>query len=196
MGHTLPLVPGVHLKEDEAKRLKSLARKGVGIDKRAEEYKYQQEKKRVAELEKQAEVNKLDTQIAVKEKAKATLAEVDAMGHTLPLVPGVHFTDADAKKLKSLAKKGVGIDKRAEEYQKKIAGLEKNIRNLNDDITTLQQSVRSIALDRDTWKKNYERLWAEVKDFIGVIRSAPQKLFSLIAENLPTQKKHNREDVR
>ena len=166
-----------------------------------EEYKYQQEKKRVAELEKQAvkkqaEVNKLDTQIAVKEKAKATLAEVDAMGHTLPLVPGVHLKEDEAKRLKALARKGVGIDKRAEEYQKKITALEKNIRNLNDDITTLQQSVRSIALDRDTWKKNYERLWAEVKDFIGVIRSAPQKLFALIAEHLPTQKKHNREDVR
>jgi chaperonin cofactor prefoldin len=166
-----------------------------------EEYKYQQEKKRVAEVSAQADqtekrlgeleqqtekkekrLGKLDEQITVKEKAKATLAEVDAMGHPLPLVPGVHFSDDEAKRLKSLAKKGVGVDKRADGYKKKIAALETNIQNLNSDIASLKRSVKSIAQDRDTWKKNYERLWDEVKGFIKAIRSIPNRLYQFIAE--------------
>ena len=181
-----------------------------------EEYKYQQEKKRVeeakaqvaqseillGELDEQAEKKKkrlgaLDEQIAVKEKAKATLKEVDEMGHSLPLVPGVHFNEKEAAKLKSLAKKGVNADDRikaAQDKQKeKIETLEGNIRNLNSQIVSLKHDVRTIATDRDTWKKNYERLWAEVKDFIHAIRRAPQRLFSLINEHLPNAQNKNRE---
>jgi len=179
-----------------------------------EEYKYQEIKKRREEVEaeveqsetrleqldqetekKKARNKNLDEQITVKEKAKATLAEVDAMGHSLPLVPGVHFSEGEAKKLKSLAKKGVGIDKRAEGYKKKITALDGNIRDLNREILSLQQSVKSIAQDRDTWKANYERLWGEVKEFIAAIRSVPNKLRAFIAEHLPTQRKNNREEI-
>jgi prefoldin subunit 5 len=174
----------------------------------AEEYKYQQEKKRREEAEKQAEQSekrlaqidhqveikqskseKLDEQITVKEKAKATLDEVNAMGHSIPLVPGVHLSESEAKKLKALARKGVGNDKRAEGYQKKIETLEENIRNLNNDVKQWKQSYHSIITDRDTWKKNYERLWAEVKDFIHAIRSAPMQLLTFIREGIH-QKQH------
>lgn len=158
-------------------------------------YKVQQEQKRLAALEKHADkkekrLDKLDAQIVVKEKAKATLAEVDAMGKPA-LLGGVNFTDDEAKKLKSLAKKGVGVDKHAENYKKKIAALEDDIRYLNDKITDWQQSYQSVARDRDAWKANYERLWSEVKDFIGAIRSAPMKLLAFIHEHLP--KSQNRE---
>ena len=127
--------------------------------------------------------------------AKATLAEVDAMGKPA-ILGGVNFTSDEAKKLKSLAKKGVGIDKRAEGYKKKIEVLDGNIRDLNREILSLQQSVKSIAQDRDTWKANYERLWGEVKEFIGAIRSVPNKLRAFIAEHLPTQRKNNREEIQ
>jgi len=95
--------------------------------------------------------------------------------------------------LKSLAKKGVGIDKRAEEYKKKIAALDDNIRDLSGQINDLNRSVQSITRERDSWKTNYERLWSEVKDFIHAIRSAPQKLLAFIREQL-SQKSHNREE--
>jgi len=108
----------------------------------------------------------------------------------------MNFTDAETKKLKALARKGVGIDKRADGYKKKIATLETNIRDLNREILSLQQSVKSIAQDRDTWKANYERLWGEVKEFIGAIRSVPNKLRAFIAEHLPTQRKNNREEIQ
>jgi multidrug resistance efflux pump len=161
------------------------------------DYKIQQDRKHLnhvsAEVQKQeARFDILDKQIAVKEKAKATIAEVEAMGHKLPVVPGVHFTDIEAAKLKSLAKKGVGIDKRADEYRSKIAALEGNIRSLNSQIITLKQDISAIARDRDTWKANYERLWGEVKEFIGAIRKIPHLLRKFIAEHLPG-KSHNRE---
>ena len=35
----LPLIPGVHLSDNDAERLKAFARKGVGIDEHADEYK-------------------------------------------------------------------------------------------------------------------------------------------------------------
>ena len=161
----------------------------------------EQSEVRLGEMEKQAEkrttkLEKLDEQITVKEKAKATIKEVDAMGNSLPFVPGVHLSDDEAKRLKALAKKGIGIDKRAEEYKKKIAALDNNIRDLNGHITLLKQDVSSIARDRDTWKANYERLWSEVKDFIVAIRSIPQKLRAFVEEHLPRQRNHhNREEV-
>ena len=179
------------------------------------DYKIQQDKKRLSELESQVEqkeidiaaldeqagkkqknVDNLNEQITVKDKAKTTIAEVEAMGHSLPLVPGVHLTDDEAKRLKFLAKKGVGIDKRAEEYKKKITALDGEIRDLNGQITQWKQSYNSVARDRDAWKANYERLWEEVKEFIGAIRKIPNRLRLFINEHLtPTQNK-NREENR
>jgi hypothetical protein len=43
--------------------------------------------------------------------------------HQPALLGGVHLPDDEAKRLKSLAKKSVGIDKRAEEYNRKITAL-------------------------------------------------------------------------
>jgi hypothetical protein len=82
-------------------------------------FKIQQDEKRLDVLDQQAEkqqarIEKLDKKITVREKAKATIDEITAMGHSLPLVPGLHFSDDEAAKLKKLAKKAVGIDKRAE----------------------------------------------------------------------------------
>ncbi|MDR1669231.1 MAG: hypothetical protein LBR76_04665, partial [Oscillospiraceae bacterium] len=107
---------------------------------------------------------------------------------------GVHLTDEEAKRLKALAKKGVGVDKRAEALRKEIAARDEHIRALDGEINTLNQSVRSIARERDTWKANYERLWAEVREFIGAIRRIPERLRAFIAEHLPGTKKHERDE--
>jgi len=162
------------------------------------DYKIQQDKKRLDALDRQAEkkaerIEKLDAKITVKEKARATLSEVEAMGKPALLGNGFTVTNDELAKLKSLAKKGVGIDKRAEEYKRKIAALDENIRDLNAQVNDLNCSVSSIVRERDSWKTNYERLWAEVKPFIDAIRSAPQKLLAFIREHLP-KKSHNREE--
>jgi hypothetical protein len=163
------------------------------------EYKVQQEQKQLEQLDQQTEKKKarnkkLDEQITVKEKAKATLAEVEAMGKPA-LLGGVNFTEAEAKKLKSLAKKGVGIDKRATEYREKIAALNGQISDLNGEINDWKRSYQTAAQERDTYKHNYERLWAEVKPFIDAIRKAPQMLLDFIREHLP-QHNLNKREVR
>jgi chromosome segregation ATPase len=157
------------------------------------DYKIQQDNKRLDVLDervekKEAKLERLDEKITVREKAKATIAEVEAMGKPA-LLGGVNVTADEMKKLKSLAKKGVGIDKRAEEYKKKIAALDENIRDLNGQISLLQQDIRAVARDRDAWKENYNRLWAEVKDFIHAIRTAPQKLLAFMYEHIPQKSK-------
>ena len=162
------------------------------------DYKIQQDKKRLDALDRQTEkkaerIEKLDAKITVKEKVRATIKEVEAMGKPSLLGNGFTVTNDELAKLKSLAKKGVGIDKRAEEYKRKIAALDENIRDLNAQVNDLNRSVSSIVRERDSWKTNYERLWAEVKPFIDAIRSAPQKLLAFIREHLP-KKSHNREE--
>ena len=162
------------------------------------DFKIQQDTKRIENLDKQTEkketkIAKLDEQITVKEKAKTTIAEVDAMGKPTLLGNGFTVTNDEMAKLKSLAKKGVGIDKRADEYKKKIATLDENIRDLNSEITSLNHDIKTIARDRDTWKANYTRLWNEVKDFIQAIRRFPSRLLDFIKAQLhmkPVQNKN------
>ncbi len=135
--------------------------------------------------QKEAQSEELDTQIAVKEKAKATIEQVNKMGHSIPLFPGVHFTDDEAARLKSLARKGVGIDRRADALKKELAARDEHIRELDGQIQSLQHEVRVIARDRDTWKANYNRLWAEVKEFYQAIKKIPNRLRAFIAEIMP-----------
>jgi uncharacterized coiled-coil DUF342 family protein len=166
------------------------------------DFKIQEDKKRLDVLDRQVEkrearVEKLDEKIAV--KAKATIAEVNAMGHTLPLVPGVHYSDDEAKRLKTLAKKSVTaqeeFDKRAAEYRKKIDTLNGEMRGLQGQINDLNRSVRTIAAESDSYKLNYERLWAEVKPYIEAIRKFPERMLAFVRTLFP-QKSHNREVAR
>jgi flagellar biosynthesis chaperone FliJ len=126
------------------------------------DYKIQQEKKRLEALEKQAEkkekqIEKLDAKIEVNQTTVATLDEINAMGKP-ELLGGVHFTDDEAKRLKSLAKKTVAaqqeFDKRAAEYKKKIAALESNVRELQGQISDWRQSYGAVARERDSYNLN------------------------------------------
>jgi DNA repair exonuclease SbcCD ATPase subunit len=164
------------------------------------DYKIQQDTQRLDAISEQVErkedqANKLDDQITVKEKAKATLGEIDAMGHTLPLVPGVHFTDEEAKRLKSLAKKGAGKDKRAATLNQKITELEGSIRDKDGEISDIKRSYKVIAADRDTQKANYDRLWGEVKEFAPAIRKIPNRLRTFLEEQ-KQMASSNREETR
>jgi prefoldin subunit 5 len=167
------------------------------------DYKIQQDEKRLGALDeriekREAKIEKLDEKIAVKEKAKATIAEVSAMGKPA-ILGGVNFTDAEAKRLKTLAKKSAtaqeDFDKRAAEYRKKIDALGGEIRGLQGQINDLNRSVRTIAAERDSWKENYNRLWAEIKPYIEAIRKFPQQLLAFVRTLFP-QKNHNKEVQR
>jgi hypothetical protein len=152
------------------------------------DYKIQQDEKRLDTLhtrieKRQERIEKLDKSITLKTNARTTIAEVDAMGKPA-LLGGMNFSDDEAKKLKALAKKSVSIDKRADEFRRKIASQENEIKELTAQIKSLRESYQTIAVDRDTWRENYHRLWAEVKPFIRAIREFPQQLMRLTQEHI------------
>ena len=158
------------------------------------DYKIQQDKKRLAAVseqveqsesrlgglemqaeKKEAKVKTLDAELSVKEKAKATVAEINAMGHTLPIVPGIHLTDTEVKRLKALAKKSVNADNQIAESKKKMAVL-------NEQISELNAQLRDAKAEVNHWHREYTTLWNEVKDFIGAIRKFPVRLREFVAE--------------
>jgi DNA repair exonuclease SbcCD ATPase subunit len=124
---------------------------------------------------KTAQNKKLDEQLTVKGSAKATQKEIDSMGHSLPLVPGVHFTDDEAAKLKTLAKKSVTAEDRITANKKKMEELNKQISDLNAKLRDAQAEVKH-------WRRQYTDLLNEVKDFIGAIRKYPARLREFVTE--------------
>jgi chromosome segregation ATPase len=144
------------------------------------DYKIRQDEKRLGRLDQQVEKNrakaeKLGEEITVKSKAKATIAEVDAMGKPTLLGNGFTVTNDEMAKLKSLAKKGVGIDRRAEGYKKKIATLDERISDLN-------AKLRDAKAEVNHWHGEYTDLWNEVKDLIGAIRKFPARMRDFVTE--------------
>jgi len=175
------------------------------------EYKTQQEKKRAAEYtavaeekqeaadkldktveKKQERLDKLDESISVKEKAKATISEVEAMGHSLPLVPGVHFTADEAQKLKTLAKKSVN-------YDKQIADSKKKLEAVKLEMSGLQSELTAMTRERNIWKQRFEDLQRRVEPFMLAILNFPQVLKDFISrhwQERQQQKTQNREELR
>ena len=157
------------------------------------DYKIQQDKKRLDELDGQVEQTeaqlakteqtlekktarskKLDEEIAVKQKAKATIEEVNAMGHTIPIVPGVHFTDAEAAKLKTLAKKYVTADDRIAAVKKKMAEVEEEL----DDV---KRQLDDAKREASHWHREYTDLKNEVKDFLRLVKKFPARVKEFFA---------------
>jgi cell division protein FtsB len=138
-------------------------------------FKVQQEKKRLAEVEKQnekaaAEAEKLVQATKVRADIFATQTQIANMAKPGKSGNNVIVTNPDWKRVSEMAKRCVLLDEKMKDTEKQIKDLKQ---------------------DRDKWKRNYERLWDEVKDFIKAIRSIPQKLLAFISEHLP--KSHNRD---
>ena len=121
--------------------------------------------------------DKLDEQISIKEKAAATIAEVEAMGKPA-LLGGYNVTEPEMKKLKTLAKKSVNADKKAAEAKSRADKAE---------------SERAVAVsERDEMKawiaaaKKKEPTISEhltwFNKFIAAMRRAPQRLMAVIED--------------
>ena len=127
---------------------------------------------------------KLDRQITVKEKAAATIAEIDAMGKPA-LLGGFNVSEKELKKLKTLSKKSVNADKR--------------IANAYDKLEASEKALADMTRSRDIWKKRHDDLMNEVKDFISAIRNFPQRLREFIRQvwqERSQEKTHSREVSR
>jgi hypothetical protein len=137
------------------------------------DYKIQQDTKRLAELEtaktkKKAEVDYLVQATKVRADISAAQDEIDGMATPGKTGKNKIVSNADWERVATMAKRCALLDAKIKDMQKQIDALKR---------------------DRDKWKDNYNRLWAEVKDFIGAIRSIPNRLRAFIAEHLPGKSK-------
>ncbi|MFP3154676.1 plasmid recombination protein [Lachnospiraceae bacterium ZAX-1] len=141
--------------QQEAERLSSLSE-------RAEEAESALAKTEKTLEKKQERVAKLDEKIDAKTTKAATVVEIDAIGHSLPLVPGLHLTDDEAKRLKSLAKATVKSDER-------IAKAKRDMVALQSEFNKTKAQLRDTQAEVSHWHREYTSLWNEVKDVIGAI---------------------------
>jgi hypothetical protein len=186
------------------------------------DYKIQQEKIRLGALgeqveqaeaeltkteqmleKKTAQVEKLSKDVTVKTSAKATVKEIDAMGHSLPLVPGVHFSDEEAAKLKALAKKSVTIDDRIAAMKKKMAAVEQELADVKTKLRDAQNEAKH-------WYQELTYLKEEVKDYLRLAKKFPARVKEFFTglfreetaqeqareQQHQQQKSHKREETR
>jgi hypothetical protein len=134
---------------------------------------------------KAAKLNKLDEQISVKEKAKATIAEIDAMGKPA-LLGGFSVTNDELKKLKTLAKKSVNADKKvADANRKRDAAI--NERNdavkENNEFKAQQAAAKKkqpTISDQLTW----------FSKFMAAMKRAPKRLMAVIEDIMRQPPEH------
>ena len=134
------------------------------------QFKAEREQERLAVLERQVEkkekaLQKVEQKIEVQKGTAATFAEIDNMGRRA-LMGKVEFSQQEAGDLKQLAKKGVAA---------------------NTTIKDLQRDLKSARRDAQIWKRLYEELKEQAKDFLTAVRKAPERVISFISNVLHTE---------
>ena len=134
------------------------------------QFKAEREQERLAVLERQVEkkekaLQKVEQKIEVQKGTAATFAEIDNMGRRT-LMGKVEFSQQEAEDLKQLAKKGVAA---------------------NTTIKDLQRDLKSARRDAQIWKRRYEELKEQAKDFLAAVRKAPERVISFISNVLHTE---------
>jgi uncharacterized coiled-coil DUF342 family protein len=142
------------------------------------EYKIKQDTANAKDLaadikQKEKQIAKLDGQIAVKDNAKATIAEVNAMGKPTVLGNGFTVTADEMKKLKTLAKKAVTVQDHSAEWKKKIA-------KMDQQLADIKSEIKEVTKERDYWKNKFKDLEQMVKPYITAIINFPQTLKNFI----------------
>ena len=134
------------------------------------QFKAEREQERLMVLERQVEkkekaLQKVEQKIEVQKGTAATFAEIDNMGRKT-LMGKVEFSQQEAGDLKQLAKKGVAA---------------------NTTIKDLQRDLKSARRDAQIWKRLYEELKEQAKDFLTAVRKAPERVISFISNVLHTE---------
>jgi hypothetical protein len=131
------------------------------------QFKTEREHQRLAALEHQVEkkekvLQKVEQKIEVQKGTVSTFAEIDFMGRKT-LLGKVEFSQQDAEDLKQLAKKGIAAD---------------------TTIKDLQRDLKSAQRDAQIWKRRYEELKKQTKDFLAAIKKAPERVIAFISKIL------------
>ena len=82
------------------------------------------------------------------------------------LLGKVEFSQQEAEDLKQLAKKGIAAD---------------------TTIKDLQRDLKSARRDAQIWKRRYEELKEQAKDFLAAVRKAPERVMAFISKVLHTE---------
>ena len=134
------------------------------------QFKTEREQERLAVLKRQVEkkekaLQKVEQKIEVQKGTAATFAEIDNMGRRT-LMGKVEFSQQEAEDLKQLAKKGIAAD---------------------TTIKDLQRDLKSARRDAQIWKRRYEELKEQAKDFLAAIKKAPERVMTFIFKVLHTE---------
>ena len=134
------------------------------------QFKTEREQERLAALEHQVEkkqkvLQKVEQKIVVQKGTAATFAEIDSMGRKT-LMGKMEFSQQEAEDLERLAKKGIAAD---------------------TTIKDLQRDLKSARRDAQIWKRRYEELKEQAKDFLAAVRKAPERVMAFISKVLHTE---------
>lgn len=117
--------------------------------------------------------------------ARFVIAWSSRMERQANILGGYTVTADEMKKLKTLAKKSVTADdkikKTERSFDKERLQMTDRIAAQNTKMRDMQATITMLTRERDSWRHNYEKLWAEVKEFIGAIRAIPDKLHTFLA---------------
>ncbi|GHU87257.1 Plasmid recombination enzyme type 2 [Clostridia bacterium] len=165
------------------------------------EYKAQQEEKRLAELtkladekekelakaesklakteqaieKKTAQSKQLDEKISVKKTHVATLAEIDAIGKSIPIVGGYTVAEDEMKRLKSLGRQTVKFDERTAKLNRDMDALQAEIKSVN-------AKLRDAQIEANHWHRELTDLRSEVKPYLDAIRKFPARIKDFVTE--------------
>ena len=134
------------------------------------QFKTEREQERLAALERQVEkkekiLQKVEQKIVVQKGTAATFTQIDGMGRKT-LLGKVEFSQQEAEDLKQLARKGIAAD---------------------TTIKDLQRDLKSARRDAQIWKRRYEELKEQAKDFLAAVRKAPERVMAFISKVLHTE---------
>jgi len=135
------------------------------------QFKTEREQERLAVLEHQVEkkekvLQRVEQKIDVQKGLRTTFAEIDSIGRKT-LLGKVELSPQEAKGLKQLAKKGVAAD---------------------STIGDLQRDLKSARRDAQIWKRRYEELREQTKDFLTALKKAPERVRAFISKILHAER--------
>ncbi|NBI80559.1 recombinase [Clostridiaceae bacterium] len=139
------------------------------------QFKVEREQERLVVLENQVTkktqvLQRIEQKTKAQKSAVTTFAEIDNMGRKT-LMGKVELSQSEAKELKKLAKKGVKAD---------------------GTISDLERDLQSARRDAQIWRRRYEELKEQTKDFMVALKRAPMQ----VKEFISTMMKYGRVEPR
>jgi len=143
------------------------------------QFKVEREQARLAQLEQKVD-KKAQTLQEIEQKTKMqkvigrSYAEIDNMGRRT-VTGKLELTKQESAKLKQLARNGIAAD---------------------SEITDLKHQLQSARRDTQIWRRRYEQLLEQTKDFLVALRRAPERVREFISRVLHHAEKEQTPVVR